>query len=163
MWQQLLARASRYGGLAWSHINSVWGALRVLCVAGGLVLGMAGYIYLLRILSRFDLFSHAMAVLIFGFLFYLLFKKLYSFTVEWRRIRSLPPGRFDTRPAIDGLFDSVKSDYLRNRLVVRLEEFHRKNGSRPTGSWPRGAAPNRGDRASIRLSQLDEIWTGLER
>lgn len=90
-------------------------------------------------------------------------RELMSFFHEWRRIRMLPTVKFEGRSSIDEQFRGMTFGVLRGRLVDRIESYHRKLGTRPRGFWPRGAAPNLGDRASIRLAQLDETWAGLDR
>jgi hypothetical protein len=82
---------------------------------------------------------------------------------ESARLKEVPPVKYETRASIQEVFMSFRFAYLRNRLVQRLEDHHRKMGSKPQGEWPNGAVPNLGDKASIRLSQLEEVWIGLDR
>lgn len=90
-------------------------------------------------------------------------RSMLSFRGEWREVNFAPIVKFDDRKEIESLFRALHSSYIRSRLVQRIEDYHRKNGTKPSGQWSTGAAPNLFDRASNRLSQLDEIWTGLER
>jgi hypothetical protein len=131
---------------------------RTALFVGG-VAAYSGVVYLLVKLdvSKFipiGLGTMALAMLLYA---------LYSFSSEFRRVNRVPIAKFETRGGIDEVFTSVSYASLRGRLVHRIEAHHRRKGSRPSGTWPQDAAPNLGDKASIRLSQLDEIWTGLER
>jgi len=96
-------------------------------------------------------------------LYYFIVRDALSFFRQRKQVVSTPDAKFNDRSEIETLFRQLESDHLRLRLVRRIEDYHRKNGTKPQGRWSTGAAPNLLDRASIRLSQLDEIWTGLER
>jgi hypothetical protein len=88
---------------------------------------------------------------------------VYSIVRELKSVRQLPVAKLEMRRSIEDAFVSLRSSYSRSQLVHRIEQHHRKNGSRPEGQWSRGIAPNLNDKASIRLSQLEENWVGLER
>jgi hypothetical protein len=94
---------------------------------------------------------------------FVLVASTYSFYSEWKLVHSPLTSRFETRAAIHAAFTKLRNAYLRGLFVRSLEDYHRKAGTRPTGLWPLGAAPNLGDKASTRLAQLDEIWAGMER
>jgi hypothetical protein len=100
--------------------------------------------------------------LLIGLCFFIVRDAL-SFFRQRKQLVSTPDAKFNDRSEIESLFRHLGSSYLRSRLVRRIEDYHRKNGTKPQGQWSKGAAPNLFDRASIRLSQLDEIWAGLER
>jgi hypothetical protein len=93
----------------------------------------------------------------------LLIPELVNFSKQRRELKATSDVDLCDRASIERLFLSLQFERLRLKLVTRIDELHRRNGTRPTGRWSTVAAPNLLDAASIRLSQLDESWTGLER
>jgi len=82
---------------------------------------------------------------------------------EIKMVKSVIVEKMESRESIGVIFSGLRFSYSRKLFVEKVEAYHRKNGTRPHGGWKEAAAPNFGDKASIRLSQLDETWAGLDR
>ena len=64
-----------------------------------------------------------------------------------------------TRSEIEQTFNHFRWPLGRHKFVSRLAELNVK----VRGTWSAGFAPNKQDRASELLAQLDEKWLGLDR
>jgi hypothetical protein len=119
--------------------------------------------FLLKFLLQYSIFEYVFAAAMVCFGVFFLGASIWSTCSELYRAISVPDSKFGSRPQIEDLLHSFAYAYMRLYVVQKIEGYHRKNGSRPTGIWRHGGAPNFADKASIRLSQLDEMWMGLER
>lgn len=132
----------------------------------GSIIVILGSVYIWTLHSYFD-YLLSVGFVFSGLgsigLFSMIARDVLSFFRQRKQLASVPDTKFNDRSEIETLFRQLASKYLRSRLVRRIEDYHRKIGTKPNGQWSTGAAPNLFDRASIRLSQLDEIWTGRER
>jgi hypothetical protein len=138
--------------------------IKELAIGAGVLIGLgiieAAFFYLT---SKYSIVGWCVGgVVTIGFIWFVA-NALRTFFSEWVYVDRLPVTKLETRRSIAEIFIGLRSSYLRGRLVNKVEEYHRRYGSRPKDIWPQGAAPNLGDRASIRLSQLDAVWAGLER
>jgi hypothetical protein len=97
------------------------------------------------------------------FILFLVFRRVRSLYQDWKRLKHTPASKLASRETIEKSFSEIHSPYFRLRLVKYIEDFHRAQGSAPGGQWSSGAVPNLDDRASVRLAQLEEIWSGLDR
>ncbi len=125
----------------------------------GLVLDLAGK-YFPTLLVGLGYLAAAGFGLYILFRLFLRVRLLYQ---DWKRLKHTPASKLASREAIEKLFNEIHSSYLRLKLVKYVEDFHRAQGSAPGGHWSSGAVPNLEDRASVRLAQLEEIWSGLDR
>jgi len=139
------------------------GVYVILAIIGAMVVWAVFMLLFVVVLKDVKYLSIVFMAIVAVMVLFMAINFIASFFGELRRVQVEPTVRFDTRSDIEDFFVSLTHPFSRTQFVRRLEIHHRKNGTKPSGLWSRGAAPNVGDRASIRLSQLDEIWSGLER
>lgn len=68
------------------------------------------------------------------------------------------------RTGIATAFNTMKTEFGRGRLVDKIAQIHKADGTRPTGEWPTNGMPGvQGSVACIKLARMDEKWRGLDR